>query len=106
MHKPQVRAADLSGELASGPPHSFPGELAENTSGRLSAEGLSCPFHDAGKIVEGDPQRMGVHRHNLGLAIICGLPVISSIFVGLRLVARWRRKIRTGWGMCKLLSLL
>jgi hypothetical protein len=44
------------------------------------------------------PWAMGLQRHNFGLAIICGLPVISAIFVGLRFLARWRRGLRVGWG--------
>src|SRR5947209_6010720 len=32
------------------------------------------------------------------LAVICGMPVLATIFVGLRIYTRRKLKIRLGWG--------
>jgi hypothetical protein len=41
---------------------------------------------------------MGVHRHNFALAVVSGLPVVAAITVGLRFLARWRRRVPYAWG--------
>ncbi|PGH26465.1 hypothetical protein AJ80_01778 [Polytolypa hystricis UAMH7299] len=40
---------------------------------------------------------MGAHRQRFAYALVCGLPAVAGVFVGLRLVARWKKRIRLGW---------
>lgn len=41
---------------------------------------------------------MGVGRHRFGIALVCVLPTVAASFVGMRLLSRWRRGVKFGWG--------